>query len=54
MQKQKCLINTQKPQKMMMPRNAKNCRKPRARNPVESPTPLGVPFNVERVQSATL
>nr|DAS97815.1 MAG TPA: hypothetical protein [Bacteriophage sp.] len=29
---------------MMMPRISKNCRKPRARNPVERATPSGVPF----------
>ncbi|KIS35613.1 hypothetical protein NTHI1209_01220 [Haemophilus influenzae] len=29
---------------MMMTRNLKNCRKPRARNPVERGIPSGVPF----------
>nr|DAS70304.1 MAG TPA: hypothetical protein [Bacteriophage sp.] len=29
---------------MMMPRISKNCRKLRARNPVERVTPSGVPF----------
>nr|DAK49538.1 MAG TPA: hypothetical protein [Bacteriophage sp.] len=31
---------------MMMPRISKNCRKPRARNPVERCIPSGVPFNL--------
>nr|DAN48556.1 MAG TPA: hypothetical protein [Bacteriophage sp.]DAO71962.1 MAG TPA: hypothetical protein [Bacteriophage sp.]DAX33916.1 MAG TPA: hypothetical protein [Bacteriophage sp.] len=30
---------------MMMPKMSKNCRKPRARNPVERGLPSGVPFN---------
>ena len=30
----------------MMPKMSKNCRKPRARNPVEMGTPSGVPFAV--------
>ncbi len=30
--------------KMMMPKMSKNCRKPRARKPVEALTRLGVPF----------
>lgn len=33
-------------QKMMMPRNPKNCRKPRPRNPVERVAPLGEPFKI--------
>ena len=33
-----------KTKKMMMTRISKNCRKPRARNPVERGVPSGVPF----------
>nr|DAN08033.1 MAG TPA: hypothetical protein [Bacteriophage sp.] len=29
----------------MMPKMSKNCRKPRARKPVERGIPSGVPFN---------
>jgi len=32
----------------MMPRNSKNCQKPRVRNPVESVPRLGVPFLMYR------
>nr|DAN47533.1 MAG TPA: hypothetical protein [Bacteriophage sp.] len=31
---------------MMMPKMSKNCRKPRARNPVERGILSGVPFNL--------
>ncbi|MDT3453597.1 hypothetical protein, partial [Pasteurella multocida] len=37
--------NATKIQMMMMTENSKNCRKPRAPNPVESPLPSGVPFD---------
>nr|DAO05760.1 MAG TPA: hypothetical protein [Bacteriophage sp.] len=36
---------------MMMPKMSKNCRKPRARNPVERGVPSGVPFAEKYLQN---